>query len=513
MVKINKLQNNHYVILSNRIKRELQNNFLYDYLKANFKRIDDLVKKPLKLAVFGEFNAGKTSFINRLLGLNLPTKRVPTTKVITIIKYGENDKFEIEYKDKNSEIDVYSIREYEGLDKLNEILENPSDLIEIKEIRVYINNSILKTFEIIDTPGFNDVEFEKVTKTLFDKVNFAIWVFSAQQAGSNSEKNILEEFKEKSIYKNNIYAFINQADIVDEESIEEIKNSLKQYGDYFMNEEILAISSKKKDDKWNFKFQQLIEDLKTKVLNKDIEISEKQIEEEFKVIKQKLKELKNNFSEINNKLIASFNEFINKYPITMEFKSKKIAKEKIFKQLKEDIKQIKEEVVINEIYESRFLESGIKLLAYYKTIDKLDDIDKNLKKIYLEYINEFQKNFKNFFTSIINLFNNLLIIDKKFDEDTRKKFEKILFTLDMLKETKQLLIVGYIIGVLTDNYIYKNLKEEDILKNLNKDVILNLINLDLDITYFIEEMRKIEQSSNNFFTKQINLLDSVINKE
>jgi GTPase SAR1 family protein len=510
MEKSYNLQNDHFVILADRIKEELKDGFLFNYLKSNFIRLDKLKNEPLKLAIFGEFNAGKTSFINRLLGLSLPTKRVPTTKVITIIKYNENEKFEIEYKDKNNNSNQYSIKEYEGFSKLNEILEDNSDLIEIKEIRIYINNPILKTFEVIDTPGFNDDEFEKITKTLFDKINFAIWVFNAQQAGSNSEKSILEEFKNKSIYKNNIYAFINQADIVDEKDIENIKESLKEHQEYFMNDNIFAISAKKKDEKWNLKFNTLVEDLKLNVLNKDIEISRLQIEEEFKIIKSILNDVKVQFIDTQIKIGEKFEDFIKRNPINS--KTQNSTKQNILKDIEKFIKEIKNEVEESEIYKNKFVETAIKFLSFYKTVTKLDGIDMSVKKIYITYINEFKKDYDKNIYSVLKLLNPLSL-EKEFYEEIHKRFDKISFTLDMLKETKQALIVGYIIGVLTDNYIYKNLNEEDILKNLNKDVILNLIDLDLDITYFIEEIEKIKNDINNFFDKQINLLNITINKE
>jgi len=511
MEKQNKLKENHYVIVANRIKEELKDSFLFDYFKIHFDRLDKLVKEPLRLGIFGEFSSGKTSFINRLLNLSLPTKRVPTTKVITLIKYGDKEKFEIEYKDKNSDIDKYSIREYETLNKLNEILETESDLIEIKEIRIYINNPILKTFEIIDTPGFNDGEFEEITKTLFDKVNFAIWIFSAIQAGKETEKNILEEFKNKSIYKNNIYAFINQADIVEEKDIKDIQDSLQTHQEYFMNKNILAISATKKDENWNKKFDDLIDDLKLKVLNKDIEISKEQIQDEFKKIKQKLENLKLNFFNINDSSNNSFEEFISSYP--PNYKRKQQTQENIIKQIHKDVTTIKEEVISNEIYEDKLLEKGIEFLAFYKTMDNLDNIDKNLKQIYIQYVKEFKKDFDTQRKKLLDLLNELIIKDTKFCEHIYKKFEKISFILDTIKETKQLLIVGYIIGILTDGFIYKHKNKKDIFNELNQDVIMNLINLDLDIRYFIEEIKNIQDEINKFLLSQIQLLDNNIEKE
>lgn len=508
--KFNKLKNNHYVVLSNRIKQDLKESYVEDIFQENFTRIEKLIKEPLKLAVFGEFNAGKTTFINRLLGLSLPTKRVPTTKVITTIKYAPSPKFEIEYKDKNSGTEEYSVREYEGLEKLNQILESDNDLIEIKEVRVYLPNPILKTFEIIDTPGFNDLEFEGVTKTLFDKVNFAIWIFSAQQAGSGTEREVLQEFTSKSPYKNNIYAFINQADIVDEQEIEHIKEGLREYQEFFMNKDILAISAKRKEPKWEKAFEKLKEDLKFRVLNRDMEISENQLAEEFKLLKEKLGEVKQAFLIKGEKIKKGFQAFLDKYSLNS---SKGILTNKMVEQIKASIVEIKNEVKNNPIYKQNFLKRGIEFVAFYKTIGKLEVLNLELKKIYINYIEEFQKEYTKSSKQICQTLLELPSKKQDFYSDIYKKFDKVLFTLDMLKETKELLIVGYITGILTDNYIYKNLKELDILRNINWEVVENLINLDLNISYFLKKIGKIEVEIENFFNHQLLTLEKALQKE
>jgi ribosome biogenesis GTPase A len=61
----------------------------------------DLIEtKRYSVVVVGEFNHGKSSLINALLGAKvLPTDAIPTTATINRITYGQEKKVTISYKD------------------------------------------------------------------------------------------------------------------------------------------------------------------------------------------------------------------------------------------------------------------------------------------------------------------------------------------------------------------------------------------------------------------------------
>jgi ribosome biogenesis GTPase A len=59
--------------------------------------------KSIDIAIFGQFKAGKSSFINSFVGRDvLPTAVIPATSVITRIYYGEKEKIQIVFNDDSS---------------------------------------------------------------------------------------------------------------------------------------------------------------------------------------------------------------------------------------------------------------------------------------------------------------------------------------------------------------------------------------------------------------------------
>ncbi|MBF0220592.1 MAG: dynamin family protein, partial [Gammaproteobacteria bacterium] len=68
-------------------------------LDTLFARIFRIATQPITLAVMGEFSAGKSTFINRLLntGSLLPVAILPKTAAITRLIYGETPAIEVFY--------------------------------------------------------------------------------------------------------------------------------------------------------------------------------------------------------------------------------------------------------------------------------------------------------------------------------------------------------------------------------------------------------------------------------
>ncbi|HIP46012.1 MAG TPA: hypothetical protein EYG95_00455 [Campylobacterales bacterium] len=88
---------------------------MYKVIKENFNRIDEITEKPLKLAILGEFSAGKSTFINRLIGMDIfPTGVMPITSTVTVLEYGEEEKVEIIYQSHDGS---QVTKQYEGYSK------------------------------------------------------------------------------------------------------------------------------------------------------------------------------------------------------------------------------------------------------------------------------------------------------------------------------------------------------------------------------------------------------------
>lgn len=124
------------------------------------------VDKECDLAVFGTVKAGKSTFINTLLGEDLAVVNVTeATATINYFKYAKDPKHHnkvfVVYSDGHTEW-----RDKEFLDSLQgntpEVLERSKD---IDHLEIYILNDILRTITIVDTPGTHSVVDEHSKQT------------------------------------------------------------------------------------------------------------------------------------------------------------------------------------------------------------------------------------------------------------------------------------------------------------------------------------------------------------
>ena len=87
----------------------------------------------INLTVLGEFNRGKSTFVNSLIGEDvLPVGVTPTTASINILKYSEEKTLKVLYKDDTEELKDFDTKLFETLDydKVREIeISYPSDFL------------------------------------------------------------------------------------------------------------------------------------------------------------------------------------------------------------------------------------------------------------------------------------------------------------------------------------------------------------------------------------------------
>jgi small GTP-binding protein len=135
------------------------------------------------VVVIGEFNAGKSSFVNALLGDDLlPMGITPTTEMIELIRYGETIS-------RKPEMRGESIREW----------THP--------------NTGAQGVAIVDTPGTGSVflKHETTAKAFLHRADLVIFVLSAKRAMAEAERMYLEMAKN---YGKKIIMVINQVDLL-----------------------------------------------------------------------------------------------------------------------------------------------------------------------------------------------------------------------------------------------------------------------------------------------------------
>jgi len=141
-------------------------------------------KNPnVTIAFIGEFNSGKSSLINALLGNDLlPTDIFQTTATINRVTYGPIERLEI--IGHNDEV----IARYDNISQLKEFNADKGDFKNIKWIKLF-SPSLKEGLELIDTPGFNDPDpiRDKTFLSILPTADAIVLVGDVNQALKGSE--------------------------------------------------------------------------------------------------------------------------------------------------------------------------------------------------------------------------------------------------------------------------------------------------------------------------------------
>lgn len=193
----------------------------------------DIMNRPLRILVMGEFSTGKSTFIDAFLGKELLIRdTLPTTAVVTKIIYGKEHAVIVHYKDGRKDVlhngdDIRKITAEDTSGNVKHSIRNTIDYVEITE-----PIELLKFVEFIDSPGLgaDNTTHAQVTEAHKNDADIIFWVLNIQHAGRNTELQALQAFPERL----KPFIILNQIDIVDEEEqidavVEQLRRTLKQH--------------------------------------------------------------------------------------------------------------------------------------------------------------------------------------------------------------------------------------------------------------------------------------------
>lgn len=153
-----------------------------DTLRQNFEA------RRFRVAVVGEFNRGKTTFVNALLGKSiLPADYVPTTAAINRITYSDTPSAYIVMKNgQKKPVQITKLAEY--VTKLTGA--STKNALGIKEAVVEYPSLFCRNgVDLIDTPGMNDEEtMNQVTISRLEGIDLAIVAVDASMPFSMTER-------------------------------------------------------------------------------------------------------------------------------------------------------------------------------------------------------------------------------------------------------------------------------------------------------------------------------------
>lgn len=149
-------------------------------------------ERPLRVAIMGEFNAGKSTFVNALLGAEIaPTGVLPTTATLHHVVFSP---------DPFARIQVLRAPERVVLpERLRAALaEVQRDDGVIERVTVGYPLERLRHLELIDTPGFNapNVDHAASAREALLEVHLVLWLLDASQPWKETERAVLAEVRD-----------------------------------------------------------------------------------------------------------------------------------------------------------------------------------------------------------------------------------------------------------------------------------------------------------------------------
>jgi small GTP-binding protein len=209
------------------------------------ERIDrDLVKKleqdRFHLVVVGEFNHGKSTFVNALLGENaLAVGVTPTTATIHHLKYAEVPEATVVYTSgKREPLPFADVKKFAvgGGASSDEV-----DFLEIGYPAPLLRERVL----LVDTPGVNDLSLQRadITYSYVPRADAVLFLLDAGQILKESERVFLEEKLLKGS-RDKIVFVITKWDLLDEaERKEALAYAKGKLGDLVKNPVVFPVSA------------------------------------------------------------------------------------------------------------------------------------------------------------------------------------------------------------------------------------------------------------------------------
>ena len=165
---------------------------------------------PIDVAVLGQFKAGKSSFLNSLIGIDvLPVGAVPVTTAVTRLQFGKNERALIRHFDgRITEAPLAAVGDYTSEAK------NPGNAKNVEIVDIELPS--LQAFtglRVVDTPGLGSVyKYHQATSTNWlPSVGTALLAVSSDRPLSENDLNLIREL---TTHTPNIILLLTKADLL-----------------------------------------------------------------------------------------------------------------------------------------------------------------------------------------------------------------------------------------------------------------------------------------------------------
>lgn len=186
------------------------------------ERLPALEGGRVTLVVLGEFNHGKSTVVNALLGDDvLPVGITPTTAVITHLVHAKKPCVRIKPQ-QGSHADIFEI-EYDDMERA--VRESGEEGKEPEFVEIgYPNDVLSQSLVLVDTPGVNDISRQKVEITYgyLPRADVILYVLDATQVLKKSEVTFIRDRLLKAS-RDRIIFVLNKVDALSPEDVTEVE--------------------------------------------------------------------------------------------------------------------------------------------------------------------------------------------------------------------------------------------------------------------------------------------------
>lgn len=179
--------------------------------------------RPVRVAIVGEFNAGKSTFINAVIGADVaPTGVLPTTATLHHLRYAPDPFARIQF---HPDAPTEAKERILPTSELRAALKS-AEAEWVTRVEILQPIASLTRVEILDTPGFNapDTRHTEAARSAFDEADAAIWLLDAGQPLKQSERKILEEARSSRLP---IQILVNKADRLKPEELTTVMTAVR----------------------------------------------------------------------------------------------------------------------------------------------------------------------------------------------------------------------------------------------------------------------------------------------
>lgn len=217
---------------------------LFKQIQLQKQNIVDSLDADFEVVVIGDFNRGKSTLINALLGEDIVTiNELPETVTINRIQYGSELAI---YINLTNGIQIPLDKEQLKSEELKQILAQQP--YPVKDLSIQTPNELLKRgLCLVDTPGTGDIfkHFDPKIHTYLSKADLVIFVLSVPAPFSESEQEFLKISVIPQDFPKVLFILNSMDTIPKEQDVERLfNNTYKKISNLFPNPQLFAISAK-----------------------------------------------------------------------------------------------------------------------------------------------------------------------------------------------------------------------------------------------------------------------------